>query len=654
MCGIAGIVRIAGPGRLPGEILRGFSKDLAHRGPDGEGWLCWMPSGSIHRGYHACEHDREGRVALVHRRLAILDLSMAAAQPMSDDTGRYHLTFNGEIYNFLELRKELEREGIRFSTRSDTEVLLTGFRVWGEALLPRLRGMFALAILDTERQTLLLARDPLGIKPLYFAQTSEFLAFASEQRPLRSLPGLGRKVDPRRVNEFLCTGLSDNGSHTFLDSVKQLPAGHLMEISLQGPAALMEPRRHTRLEPEPIDGMTRIQATDRLRELFLDSVRLHLRSDVPIGSALSGGIDSSSIVMAMRRLDPSADLHAFCYRAGKEGLDEGPFMALVGQEAEATLHETWATGEDLLDDLKGLMRAQDDPFGSTSIFAQYRVFRLAREAGIKVMLDGQGADEMLGGYLSYTGIRVASLMRQWHVIQAMKLLRTANRLPGRGGDRIPGRASQVAYAANFLLPKWTKDPLRRLAGYQPAWPDWIQATWFRERDMGPARPYEPEVRNGNLLNAQLRLTLEETSLPNLLRYEDRNSMAHGVESRVPFLDPPLVRFALGLPEAWIIDQHAVTKSIFRDAMRGLVPNAVLDRMDKIGFSTPEFDWLLRLDPWITRTLDSDVARSIPAIDPSVMRNQWEAIKVGQARFDFRIWRWVNFIHWVETTQPQFD
>jgi asparagine synthase (glutamine-hydrolysing) len=635
MCGIAGMVwaEPAVPRACAADVLR----LLAHRGPDDHGWLLLTPQG-VHRGRgdpgNVC-----AEAALLHRRLSILDLSDAGWQPMSTPDGRYHIVYNGEIYNYVELRRQLEGLGHVFRSRSDTEVLLAAYARWSRQALGRLLGMFAFAVLDSRARTLFLARDFFGIKPLYYTQLPGGFAFASEIKALLDLPGLKRAVNPHRLYDYLRFGLTDHGSQTLFAAVRQLPAAHCLEVALDRPGEA-RPVRYWQVDLNDRLDLSLDEASRRLRELFVENVRLHLRSDVPVGAALSGGIDSSAIVTAMRHLEPRLDLHAFSYVADDAAVSEERWIDTAAAAARAVVHKVQPAAADMVADLDRLVYQQDEPFGSTSIYAQDRVFRLAREAGVTVMLDGQGADELLGGYRPYLAARLASLLRQGRLGRAYGFVRRAARLPGSGGWK-----RLLAHAGSLALPPCLKGWALRLAG-RGRLPAWLNGTWLASHGVR-ARPRRAAPAAAEVLRQELRQSVVETSLPMLLRYEDRNSMAHSIESRVPFLTVPLVDFVLRLPEEHLIGRDGTSKNVFRLAMRGLVPDAVLDRKDKIGFATPEQRWLGVLGPWVDKTLRSDAAHQIPALHAAEMRREWQEIQEGRQPFDFRVWRWVNLIRWAE-------
>jgi asparagine synthase (glutamine-hydrolysing) len=590
----------------------------------------------VERGREWIPPDREPEALLLHRRLSIIDTSDSGWQPMSTPDGRYHVVYNGEIYNYKELRRELERLGHRFRSQSDTEVLLAAWAEWGAPALRRFVGMFAFALLDTERRIVMLARDFFGIKPLYYANGDGIICFGSEIKVLLAF-GLARpQANAERLLLYLRYGMTDFGSQTLLAPIQQLPPAHTLEISLDTGIS-NEPQCYWSPEPQGPFDISFDEASRRVRELFLRNVELHLRSDVPLGSALSGGIDSSSIVMAIRHLDNQAQIHAFSFIADDQAISEERWVDIVSREAGAHIHKVRASAGELAADLDTMMRFQDEPFGGTSAYAQYQVFRAARCAGIKVMLDGQGADEILGGYRHYLGARLASLLRQGQWPDALRFLQSLSRLEGFGGYQ------GLACCADYLLPPALQSVARRLVG-KDALPSWLNRLWFAERGVGPAFVNYTTVRE--VLRESLSRSLSQT-LPRLLRYEDRNSMASSVESRVPFLTPELVSFLQGLPEEYIIARDGTSKAVFRKAMRGIVPDTILDRRDKLGFVTPERTWLKVLDGLVRAILGSDAAHRVPFLDLRVAREEWESVRDGRRPFDFRIWRWVNLIRWTE-------
>lgn len=610
MCGIFGSVGFApDKGRI--DIVR-------HRGPDGEGW-------EIYR-------SEAGPVALGHRRLAILDLSDAGIQPMTDPAGRYSIVFNGEIYNYRELREELRGHGLVFRTGTDTEVLLAGFRFWGEGVLERLRGMFAFLIWDTERQELFAARDRFGIKPLYYVSNGNGTAFASEPKQLLGLPGIPARMNAARVGDFIEAGISDHTAETMFEGVMQLRGGEKAWLRV-GSGGRLDVGRYY-VPPERISRIAADEAAERFRALLEASVRLHLRSDVPIGSCLSGGLDSSSIVCLMEREfagEPEprrrVDTVSACY--AEASVDEKPFIDTVVAHAGTRPHYVFPKAEDVFQRASDITWHQDEPFGSTSIFAQWCVFSEARRAGIKVVLDGQGADEQLAGYHGAFRYRGAALARhgRWP-----ELARTMAR---RRRDHKVGLVRQAAAILSVLLPPGLP---RGGRARSPAF-------WKGSRSPAPAAaPGLAPVRDIDTLCRSMTFA---TNLPMLLHWEDRNSMAHSIEARVPFLDHPLVEFCLSLGnEHKIVDGE--TKHVLRRAMKGVLPEAVRCRRDKLGFATPEEAWFRGpLRGLVHEGAESTLSRYPDLLDAGAVRAARDRMLAGTQAFDFALWRIVSLGIWGE-------
>ena len=636
MCGIAGIA-LLDQSTIDPMLLKALAQSLQHRGPDDLGFLGWKGNGVVR-----CGRDSSAlagsRVGLVHRRLAIIDRSEAGWQPMVSGNQRYGIIFNGEIYNYLELKAELKQLGYTFRSDSDTEVLLYGYSHWGANVLTRLVGMFAFAILDTQENKLFLARDCFGIKPLYYCYWNGGFVFASEITALIQLPGLDRRANPQRLYEYLRFGLTDHGDATLFAAISQLPAAHFLEVNLECPQEA-RPAVYWQAEIGQRSDLSFKQSAEQLRELFFDSVRLHLRSDVPVGAALSGGIDSSAIVMAMRHLGGKGlDIQTFSYIADEPSLSEERWVDLVGAAAGVTVHKIRPTATELVKELDDLIGVQGEPFATTSVFAQRMVFQRVAEAGIKVTLDGQGADELLGGYPVFAAVRLASLIRQHQWEDALRFLQTACRT--RGLDRL----WVTLRAGGMLVPEAWEGVARQLVR-EDLYPAWLHATWFAERGV-VARAFG-RVPDREMLKAYLRQTLAQSSLPALLRYSDRNAMSFSVESRVPFLTPSLANFIFTLPEEYLIAPDGTSKAIFRAAMRGIVPDAILDRTDKIGFVTPERRWLATMGDWVDETLSHEVMGQILPLRGEQIMREWRAIRRGGKAFDARTWRWINLIRWTE-------
>jgi asparagine synthase (glutamine-hydrolysing) len=555
---------------------------------------------------------------------------------MSSADGRYHVSFNGEIYNYLELRKGLEDDGAVFTSTSDTEVLVAAWQHWGPACLSKFVGMFAFAMLDTHDRTLTLARDPFGIKPLFIVPDTGALTFASEIPALLASGRVGRRIDPGALFDYLRWGLVDHSAQSLVAGILRFPAAHYAVVPLDDPGRF-HPVAFWDVPADTLD-VGAEEATARVRSLFLDSVDLHLRSDVPVGSALSGGIDSSAILCAVRSLaGHRAQLHAFSYVADDPRYDEEHFVDLAAQAAGAVVHKVRLDARDLLDEMDDLIVSQGEPFASTSIFAQRGVFAAARDAGVTVLLDGQGADELFGGYRRYLAGRFVGHLRRGEFIRAGRLAIGVSRLPDVRLDR---RVALRALAG--ALPERLRPWALRAAGREP-FPAWLSEAWFRGRGVTGV----DSSADGRTLSATLSSAFSQTTLPSLLRYEDRNSMASSRESRVPFLSTPLVEYVFRLPDELLVSSDATSKVVFREAMRGLVPDAILDRRDKIGFNTPEDRWLTSVSGWVDEVIGNPQAARLGGLDVDGCRRELGRLRATGAPDQRAVWRWVNAIRWAE-------
>jgi len=576
-------------------------------------------------------------VALGHTRLSIIDLSSAGHQPMSSVDGRYSLIFNGEIYNYLELRAELSARGHRFISSSDTEVLLAAWRQWGSACLPKLVGMFAFVVLDQVAHTLVCVRDAFGIKPFFYAQEPGVFLFASEIPAIKALKRQKLALNWQRAYDYLVHGDYDSRAQSFVEGVFHLPPGHLLTVDLAN-GSVSEPDRWWTPAIQERTDLSFAQASELVRERFLESVRVHLRSDVAIGAALSGGIDSSAVVCAIRHLEPDLPINTFSYIARGSAASEEAWVDRVNQHVNAIPHKVVVSASELAADLDDMLRIQGEPFCGTSIYAQYRVFKLAREHGVTVTLDGQGADEMLAGYDGYPGQHIRSLLETGQFAAASAFLNQWAKWPGR--SRMAGVKRAVAEMTGGPL----NEVLRRLSG-QRDMPAWIKASALEERNIIRRYPRQ-QGRNGESgrrVVAELARSLTQRGLPALLRHGDRNSMRFSVESRVPFLTLEMTSLLLSLPESYLISPQGETKHVFRAAMRGIVPDEVLDRRDKIGFTTPEQQWLFSMADTIREWLSEDL--NLPFFNQQEIIKAFDQMVAGKQAFSLQVWRWINFSRW---------
>ena len=642
MCGIAGIAA-SDPVLL--EPIGAMTRALRHRGPDDEGYALGDSRQGGVRAFSGpdsipeIQHPRLPAVipggsdlALGHRRLAIIDLSPGGHGPMSSADGRLWITYNGEIYNYLELRQELRALGHGFRTESDTEVILEAYAAWGRDCLRRFNGMWAFALYDARQKQLFCARDRFGVKPFHYYRDDSLFAFASEIKGLLAHPRVPREPDPASVAGFLARGALDESEQTFVRGVLALPAAHALTLDLRTRRVSVE--RYYGL-PEPAE---RPLAADAFRALLEDAVRLRLRSDVDVGTCLSGGLDSSSLVALTAKLrDASAGaLHkSFSVVYDDPGLREGPFIDAVIAATGVHGSRTSASSADLLRDAEALAAAQDEPIPSTGPYSHWRVMALAHQAGIKVLLDGQGADETLAGYHYHFGPFLAELAARHGL--------------GRAFREASAGASVTNRSLGFFL--------GLLAYHALPWPEAL-----REKTIGrfathgylPMDALEPQAlaQIGRLpgarhvrrvtLESERRANLVATSLPALLRYEDRNSMAFSIEARTPFLDYRLVEAALALPAAQLI-ADGWTKHILREAMKGVLPESVRLRRDKLGFSTPETRWLTEIAPRVREWLAAPSYVST-LVRPEMLRG-WLALSDAQLARRRGLWRLVSLELW---------
>lgn len=566
MCGIAGYFSPFGVS-LGGvrEVFAELVAKVQHRGPDGTGILAGRAEGIL-------PADSEGiaQWLLGHTRLAIFDLSAAGQQPMRSADGRFCVSYNGEIYNFLELRDELSSCGHNFKTETDTEVLLAAYAEWGEDCVARFIGMFAFLLVDLQKGEAFLARDRFGIKPLYIWQDETRTVIVSEPKQLGAIPEFRPRANRQMLSDFILEGRIEHtvGECSFAE-VAPFPAAHTLRWNISQTPTLTAARRYWN-PPRETRVLSWTEAVEQFGATFRDALRLRLRSDVTVGSCLSGGMDSSSIVgVASRELGAKMKTISSCWH--NSPADEQTYIDAVNQHCGAESVKVFPSPEELLASLDRLVYHQDEPFGSLSLFAQWRVMETARAAGVTVLLDGQGGDENLCGYLKFTHLYLHELLAQ------RRFSRSVRHVYGmlRHGDT---RLFNFRLGRRYLS-RWF--PSLRAAGenlLQPEWQAYGRSVWAER--MGKAKT----------LREHQWADLTMWSLPALLRYEDRNSMAHGIEARVPFVDHRLVELSLTLPEEFFFAQGK-TKRLLAEAMGDALPEVVQQRRTKLGFETPQADFL---------------------------------------------------------------
>lgn len=416
-----------------------------------------------------------------------------------------------------------------------------------------------------------------------------------------------------------------------------------MRYRIQRSSTTPSPERYFKFQPLESTDVSYDEAVLQVRELLLKSVQLHMRSDVPVGSCLSGGLDSSGIVMAMLpQLDRQRQLQTFSFITENPGLSEEPYVDLMAARAPIQSFKVKPSLSDVVEGLDAVSFAQELPSNSIAIYAQYAIFRQAAENGVKVMLDGQGADEIFGGYDSLVSARVSSLLFQGNYYTAWKLMRIARRKAGKYRNRL----SLAAWGR--LLPQNMQRSMSALAG-QRMFPAWLNRHWFLFQGVSPRTRFYGQGLN--TLKEELIANIQDMSLPRLLRYEDRNSMASSIEARVPFCMPQLAQYALSLPEEYLISSDGQTKRVLRDALRPFLPEAILTR-SKIGFAAPEQEWLRELRPWLEAQLNNEAVRRLPFFNYDAMTHMVNAALTSSGLWPTEVWRCVDLIRWVQKLEVE--
>ena len=547
MCGICGIINKT-DALVHEESIRKMMARMKHRGPDDEGVFISQ------------------NIGLGFVRLSIIDLSSAGHQPMKDHDGRYTIIYNGEVYNYIELRAELEESGISFVTKTDTEVVLKSYMHWGADCLSKFNGMFAFVIYDREEEEVFAARDRFGIKPFYYCVTDDKLVFASEIPSILETNCIEAEPDNQVIFDYLAFNRTDQTENTFFKGIKKLQHGNYWVLKNKE----LKIKQWYNLR-ESAGKAIPFKDGNEYRELFDSAINLRLRSDVPIGVCLSGGLDSSSIASVLLQKDIKNDLNSFSavYNKNEEG-DESEFIDEY-KTLIKNMHFVTPTVGAMLNDISYWIRIHAEPIPSLSPYAQYKVMQKAKE-NVVVTLDGQGADECLAGYHYFYGFYFKDLLRSMQIKQLLHEMR----MYWRKHHSLLGYITFIF----FLLPKIMRTQIR--------------ANQYGCIDKKFMKRYANDNRiAGNLYgSATLSDALFdhfEYKLEHLLKWDDRNSMANSIESRIPFLDYRLVERTLASDNSKRI-KDGVTKSILRSAMQGILPEKIRNRMDKVGFETPQNDW----------------------------------------------------------------
>lgn len=581
MCGIAGIIQSTASG-YSSDHLKKMTNSLAHRGPDGEGF--WQ--------------NETGSVLLGHRRLSIIDLSEAGKQPMSLNPAlnpalsipspgsvgkggsRYTIIHNGEIYNYIELKELLQQKGYSFFSQTDTEVIVAAYDHWQDECVDYFDGMFAFAIWDEIKQELFAARDRFGEKPFFYSYNGKELLFASEMKALWAA-GIARIPNQKMLFNFITIGYTDNPAQpgeTFFENIHKLPAASVLKYKIRDNKVALE--KYWDIDPEKQDKkITDAAAIEQFSHLFTRSVKRRLRSDVPVGTSLSGGLDSSSVVAVINDLQASSH-QPKTFTAIFPGFnkDESSYSKQIADQFHLQQFTVPVTGEEMMKDWEKLSWHQEEPFSSASIYAQYKVYELAKQQDIKVLLDGQGADETLAGYHKYYKWYWQELFRNRKLFRN-KELKAAKALGIE--DQFSFKNMIAAYFPGFATVTLENQYLLKAIRQEDLAKDFVK---LQSKEAYYTTP------DHFTLNGVLHFNTCTHGLEELLRFADRNSMAHGREVRLPFLSHELVEFIFSLPATFKIRQ-GWTKWLLRETIKNKLPEAITWRKDKVGFEPPQKSWM---------------------------------------------------------------
>jgi asparagine synthase (glutamine-hydrolysing) len=647
MCGITGVYSFEGS--VDPKCIKRMTDLLRHRGPDDEGFLAvdsasgkvfsLIGSESKIQGARIENFNRHTNLLFGHRRLSIIDISPAGHQPMSNEDESLWVVHNGEIYNYLEIRKELVSLGHRFKSQTDTEVILHAYEEWKADCLSHFNGMWAFAIHDLRHKRIFCSRDRAGLKPFYYVYDGKRFCFASEIKALLEMDDFSVEPNEQIIADYLFSGLIDHTRETFFKGVYQLRPGEYLLIENNG----LKIKSYWDIEPNESYSDQEDNFTTRFYALLEDSIRLRLRTDVPIGTCLSGGLDSSSIVCLANQLmfngqniDPrlvgkSQKTFSSCFE--EPFYDERKFIELVTEQTGAEKNYVFPKEKQLFNELPKLIWHQDEPFGSTSIYAQWKVMKLARERQVIVLLDGQGGDELLAGYLPSFYFMIKGVLKEFDLGRLIKEM--AGLARNHGNELKP----YILGLFTALVPTWAKPCVREFTNRDTGW----AVKDFRKRYF---RDFPDTKKFSGDLNNYLYQIYRYSILPGLLHYEDRNSMAFSLETRLPFLDYRLVEFIFGLPVQQKI-QDGTTKVILRNAMKGILPEVVRNRMDKMGFATPEDNWFKTvLRNQIYEIICSKSFGERGYFEENKVKHVFEDYCKGKVSMSFAIWRWVNLELWL--------
>ncbi len=665
MCGIAGILLKGTASTAMGPALRGMADTMKHRGPDDEGYVCFgndsvhicggkdtqLSSREMNLPY-AATHDIETAgngffLGFAHRRLSVIDLSSAGHQPMCNSNKSIWVVFNGEIYNYWEIREELESKSVRFISGSDVEVLIKAYEYWGMQFIEKLNGMWAFVLYDANSNTLIGCRDRFGVKPFYYYNSKQFFAFASEQKALMQLP-VDTGINTEAVSDYLVNAKIERTEDGLYRNIKELmPSQYFVydltrgQFNITAYYSLKFSRQISRFDESESK-----KIVQQVKEKITAAVAMRLRSDVNVGFCLSGGIDSSSIIGISNKINAdnhlrqlSGNLHAFTADCIDAPINETGWAEQVVKRHQLNWHKCSCTSGLLFDELEKIIYFQDSPLFSTSTYAQASVMKMAHEHNITILLDGQGGDELFGGYVPFYISYYFELLRHMRFAAFGKEISGLSNSPLNINIMMRSFAKVILYD---ILPQYFKKMIYR-SNHQ-------ELSFMGSLAAAPA--YWGDLKNReysrNDLNTSLYNFFTQGYLRNLLRWEDRCSMQYSVESRTPFADDiELIEYVFSLPSVYKI-HHGRSKYLLREAMAGVLPESIYNRSDKLGFATPQTLWLKQSQGEMQKIIrELHVLDTEKYVDSAKLLAAWDEIFSRNANpkmMDF-VWRYMNFLMW---------
>lgn len=647
MCGLSAIFSQTG---YRGSSIQHLNNAIKHRGPDGEGFSFASNSIAINAfgddtpqgAVEALQltkasslNDESFNAMLGHRRLSIVDTSWRGHQPMTSGCGLYSIIYNGEIYNSDELKVELEELGNSFISHSDTEIVLGAYIQWGESCLKRFNGMFSFIIFNHETNQVFLARDRFGVKPLYYYYINEnTIAFASEIKQFSNLKCWSAILNRTKAIDYLNWGQTDHTSETLFKGVYQVPAASFCEFNVfEIPKNLnFQSWYSLNLVRKPL---TYNDAVKTFKDIFSSSVQYRLKADVPIGTCLSGGLDSSSIACTINRLiDDDQMQETFSSCSSNKKYDESEYIeAVLDGCKNINAHMIEINHEDFWNELGDLIYHHDEPFLSPSVYAEWCIFREVSKTNVKVTLDGHGADEILIGYYTFFGPYLSELLRKFRFVEYVKAVFSIHRLHGYSLLRL------LAMSIRSFLPHTIKQNALKLLSRPSTNPKWIN-------QLAIDAPISDIGMSDNSLENMSIDQLLRFSVPKQLKWCDRDSMAHSIESRIPFLDFRLVDLLYSLPSDYKF-KRGITKRILRDSLSGVIPNKVKNRTNKMGFVTPGERWVLDNPKKYKLKLKNAIEQAGVLLNGPKCYEQFAKMIDGDIPFNNTFWRIIFFGEWIK-------